>query len=459
MTIDILPEEVLLEIFHLYVNPTRTCDVEEWCTLVHVCRKWRNIVLESPVRLNLRIRCHPAKPVKEKLDIWPTLPIVVGQYKENWEPKWGVVNVTEALEQNNRVCQIGLRGAPTCQMEEFLAAMHKPFPVLTDLYLDSNRQTEPVDPDLFLGGSAPCLRSLQLVSIPSPGLPKLLSSATQLADLRLFNISRSGYISPEAMVSCVSALTRLEALILKFKSPESFPISKHRPTSPPTRSVLSALTQLQFNGINEYLEDLMVRIDAPLLDNLAISLPHQFIPDTSQLAQFISHTPKLKGYNEARVVFYSLGVYLKLGWFLGKGLEITYEVEDPQVSCVAQVFTSSLSQAFSATVEHLYIYGPNHAYQRGDIQVEDNYWLEILRPFTSVKSLYLSREVVPRIAPVLQELIRGGVTGVLPVLQTFFLEDLDLPEPVQEAIMSFVSGKQFSSHPVAISHWKKKWYD
>ncbi|KAI0279648.1 hypothetical protein BGY98DRAFT_1185931 [Russula aff. rugulosa BPL654] len=85
VTIDVLPEEILLEIFDLYVDPTRKYEgVEAWCTLVHVCRKWRNIVLESPLRLNLRIRCDPGIPVREKLDIWPALPVVVEQYDEEW---------------------------------------------------------------------------------------------------------------------------------------------------------------------------------------------------------------------------------------------------------------------------------------------------------------------------------------------------------------------------------------
>jgi hypothetical protein len=184
---------------------------------VHVCRKWRNVVLESPLRLNLRIRCHPKTPTREKLDIWPALPIVLTQCYDGWQPEWGVVNVAVALEQNNRICQIDLWGVPTSQMEEILAAMHKTFPVLTDLSLDSDDETlvTLVDPDLFLGGSAPCLRSLELVHIPFPGLPKLLLSATHLTDLRLSNIPLSGYISPEAMFSCLSALTRLETLILR----------------------------------------------------------------------------------------------------------------------------------------------------------------------------------------------------------------------------------------------------
>jgi hypothetical protein len=458
VTIDILPEDVLLEIFDLYVDPTeKDFGLEAWCTLVHVCRKWRNIVLESPLRLNLRIRRYPTTPMKEKLDIWPDLPIALEQYDENWGPKCGVVNVATTFEQNNRICQIGLFDVPTSQMGEILAAMHKPFPVLAVLRLESNGQTVSVDPDLFLGGSAPCLRYLQLDSITFPGLPNLLLSATHLTDLRLFKLSHSGYISPEAMVSCFSTLTRLETLFLNFESPESCPVREHRRTPPPTRVLLPALTELNFYGISEYVEDLVDRIDTPLLDDLIISLYHQFIPDTAQLSQFIDRTPKVKAHNEVHVAFHDSRVDLTLHQEFEKlkGLEILCKVVHWRVSSLAQVYTSSLSRAFRLTVESFYICD-NYALWRGDIRIEKNHWLELLRPLASVKNLYLSRVIVPRIAPAFQELIGERVAGVLPALQTLFLENVNLSGPVQEAIGSFVSGRQFSSHPVTVSHWKRK---
>jgi len=399
--------------------------------------------------------------VKEKLDVWPALPVVLEQYNEDWEPKWGVVNVTAAFEQNNRICQIGLWGVPSSQMEVILAAMHKSFPVLTRLELQSGDGTLTTlddHPDLFLGGSAPCLRFLKLAYIPFRGLPELLISATHLTELRLSNISIFGYISPEAMVSCFSALTRLETLVLEFESPESFPVREHRPPPPPTRTLLPALTWLQFYGVSEYLEDLVVRVDTPLLDNFDISLFHQFIPVTAQLAQFIDRTPKLKARNDAHVAFYHSSFHFTLGRAFEKGLGISYDAEDWQVSSVAQVCTSSLSQAFCATVECLYI-SDHNAQWRGDIQVETNHWVGLLRPFTSVKSLYLSRVIVPRIAPALQGLIGERVVGVLPALQTLFLEDRKLLGPVKEAFGSFVSGRQLSSHPVAVSRWKRNWRD
>src|SRR6266849_6405333 len=116
--------------------------------------------------------------MRKKLDVWPALPIVLEQYNGNWEPKWGLVNVTAAFEQNNRICQIGLRGVSAWQMEEILVAMYRPFPFLSHLELQSIGETLAtlVDPDLFLGGSAPA-SAISLVGLHFiPGITKTTSN-------------------------------------------------------------------------------------------------------------------------------------------------------------------------------------------------------------------------------------------------------------------------------------------
>src|SRR5712691_9084023 len=73
VTIEVLPNTVLLEIFSFYVDRP-DAGRDGWHTLVHVCRQWRVVVFDSPRRLNLRLLCTPKRPLKN-LDIWPVLPI------------------------------------------------------------------------------------------------------------------------------------------------------------------------------------------------------------------------------------------------------------------------------------------------------------------------------------------------------------------------------------------------
>jgi hypothetical protein len=293
-----LPDIALLEIFDFYVDEAWW--MEAWCRLVHVCRKWRDVVFGSPRRLDLRLRCTPRTPVRGRLCVWPLLPIVI---TVNGCEIWDADNVIAALEHNDRICQLVFHKFPSSLFEKVLPAMQQPFPTMTHLELQSRGETVVV-PDSFLGGSAPQLQRVSLFRIPFPGLPKLLLSATHLIDLDLQIIPHSGYFSPEVMVTCLSVLTSLKRLRISFESPRSCPDRKSRRPPPPTRTLLPTLTKLQFKGVSDYLEVLVARIDAPLLSKLEITFFHQLIFDTPQLSQFIGRTPKFKAYDEAYVIFH-----------------------------------------------------------------------------------------------------------------------------------------------------------
>ena len=124
--------------------------------------------------------------------------------------------------------------------------MGEPFPALTSLRLGWDDFEVAKASDSFLGGSAPRLLSLTLSGIPLPfsGIQKLLLSAKELVHLSLQNISHSVYFSPDAIVTVISALTKLEQLELTFKSPRSRPVRESRGPPPPTRTLLPALTDM-----------------------------------------------------------------------------------------------------------------------------------------------------------------------------------------------------------------------
>ena len=92
--------------FDFYVNMYPTYfreDIEAWQSLVHVCRRWRNLALGSPRRLNLRLFCTPKTPTRDTLDVWPALPLIV---ECNMSSTSRTDNIIAALGQSNRVCQV-----------------------------------------------------------------------------------------------------------------------------------------------------------------------------------------------------------------------------------------------------------------------------------------------------------------------------------------------------------------
>ena len=453
-----VPDVALVEIFDLYMaealarDPLRNSR-EAWITLVHVCRKWRDIVFGSPRRLNLRLYFPARRSVKAMLDTWPPLLIDVWAFEFGIR---GMDSIIEALEHDDRIRQIELFDSSSSHMEQALAAMRKPFSALIGLTLAFFDRADfgvpvawPIVPHSFLGGCTPRLQSLHLrsISFPLPTLRKLLSSATGLVKIRIWRIPDSWYTSPEEIVACLSALTRLEEFELGFRQPHIHRGS--RLLSPSTRFVLPALTSLQFKGVYEYMEDLMAGIDAPRLDNLKLFLFDQPVLNAPQLTQFIGRTPRFTALDQLHVLFDGRGTFILLPWTLRRGLQFGVLHSPPhQLSVLVEPLRSIVP-----VVKHLYVLNTSSAPLYGCESIENSQWLELLHPFTAVNDLYLSLEFAPHIVPALCESVGEGMTEVLPALQILFLEKLPSPGPVEEGIRQFVAALQLSGHQIAVSYW------
>ena len=426
VTIGTFPDNVLLEIFHFYVDDAGffAIDTSAWQTLIHVCQKWRHTVFASPRRLKLRLDCTERQPAREMLDIWPAfLPIVVSE--SPWVSLEHADNIVAALEHNDRVREISLWRFPTPESERFVAAMQKPFPALE--YLDIRLFDDPilVLPDSFLGGSAPRLRTLHLVDILFPALTKLLLSTSHLVELDMLGIlgpstPHAGYVSPEAMVACLSMLTRLETLRFGFISPRSRPGQPSQLLTPFKRVIILSLSKLEFRGVCEYLEDLVARIDAPVLCQLRIRFFNQLIFGVTQLHQFIGRTEKLTAPNHADIFFSENNVeailFTQAGSIL---LGVSCHGTDWQLSFLSQVCGWSLP---AISIERLDIREDEMPYSPLRDDVENAQWLELLLPFIAVTELYLSEELALRCVPALQQLVGEVGIGALPTLQNLFLE-------------------------------------
>ena len=269
-------------------------------------------MFQSPRRLDLRIRCNARTRVTAMSNVWPALPIVIRDHYPNvnlgslWTE--GAENILDAFELKDRVDQISFWNYPGFLLERIAEPMLGPFPALTSLTITSRDKAVPAAlfPETFLGGSAPRLRSCFLMGIPFSGIQKLLLSTNQLVELTLRDVPRSGYISPEAMGTCLSAVPHLKTFWLGFRARRSIPDQLNHWQHPPplTPAVLPSLTKFNFRGTSEYMEDLVSRIDAPLLYNVSIWLLYPQTFDTPQLHDFLSRTQIFESCSAAVVTFY-----------------------------------------------------------------------------------------------------------------------------------------------------------
>jgi len=368
-----------------------------------------------------------------------------------------MADVVVALKQHDRVCKITIDDIPNLLLKKF-GTMKKPFPALSYLHLSSGDEGGPVLPGSFLGGSAPRLSIIDLERIPFPGISKLLLSTHDLVYLRLWRIPSSGYISPEALVSSLSALTRLQELVFGFLSPRSRAVRESRHPPPLRRIVLPALTWLQFCGDSEYLEDIVSRIDAPLLDSININFFNQLLFDTPRLRHFINRTEGFRAPRQANVVFEDNYVEVTLHRpnkaenDIMLYLHISCKPSDWQLSSLAQLYNSAFG-AFSPlpALQRLEI---NDNRQHWQDDIENTQWLEVLHLFPSVRDLVLHGELVRLVAPALKELTGEpeSITEMLPALQGLFLEVPQPSEPVKKVIRKFIFSRQLSGFPIAVHH-------
>ena len=459
VTIRSIPDDILLKIFKSFADATGVngSPSQEWQTLVHVCRRWRYLAFTSPRHLNLQLLCEPPKrSLRVMLDIWPELPIyihtigyLVGVERDDF---------LAALRLNHRVSGIHLSRTSESGWERFAPLMQHPFPVLTHLWLQPRLLiTNPISRS-FLGGSAPSLRVLYLDSIAFPGLPNLLLSATHLVCLSYHDIPSSGSIPPQAMITGLSALTRLQSLSLTFR-PEPPTYRAIRIPSSHTRALLPALTDLNFRGVAEYVEGLVVQIDAPLLESTKITLFHQEVVEASELSKFLRCADRLSSINRAEVTFSSDCISVTLSHELLQGkvdpktlrLYLNCPESDLRLSYLTHFCTSCLPTL--SHFESLHIGIPSY-HRWGDvIDDPDPQWLGLLRLFNTVQGLYLSQYAAPRVAQALRGLPAEQIMEVLPALVTISISRLKPLGRVMDAISIFAGARQLSGHPVFVGDW------
>ena len=475
-TIDILSDDVLLEIFDSYRKiPIHVFYhlqvVWSWRSLAHVCQRWRQIIFESPRRLNLQILCTEKSPVKKDLRIWPILPIVI---KYNYTGRnlrlAGIGNILAALRQPNRVCPPELNVASS-MLEKMAALLQEPFPELIhiDIFSEStDRGTMGVLPHGFLGGSAPHLQEFYFHNLSFPSLPMFLLSTSNLTSLAFLEIPLTDYIAPEAMIACLAGMPRLENFVFGFQS-TTHPDQIRPP--PVTRIALPALTSFALHSASEYLENFVAQIDSPQLHDIRVICWTPLLnTPVDQLPKFVDRTigPKLPIFDHAQVCYSSgffsfLIYYPEIDPFWDR-----YPAQNPNTfikrtvfSCrrigrrvldIAQVLSRFLPATFSNVV-HLEV-EVEHREGLPSPRTTSLEWLFILRHFSAAETLRVSSEVSGLVAVALEDYAEDiiMVTEMLPYLDLICLE----AQPVPSAVDKFITVRRAAGRPLTVVDTKSE---
>ncbi len=482
-TIEMLPEDMLLEIFDFY----RLDDIElpfgrlwGWHRLAHVCRKWRHVVTVSPRRLGLQILCGSGgAPIEPIMDAWPTLPLSVFYY----DPKFRSLskNIIVALRRPDRVCQIDFTLSSSL-IRSIVSTIQEPFPELECIRIKVQDTTgRPLAfRGSFLGGSAPRVRDIHLdgVAIPFPAMRQVLLSTNSLVRLRLLNITNYVYFSPVDLVNALSTLIHLELLAISFRSPAFRPplpppppsTMTGRPRAAKRTTTLSSLTNLYFDGAHEYLEELISQIDLPSLrDKISIKLFKKIAFEIPHFCQFISHLKALRSPIRVVLMLSNEGVEVAFEHMVASGticsLTTLCRRLDHQLSFVTQLVTQ-LSHFIRSNVQSLIIRVTSSYWPHMPTGVEDvdsGQWLELFHLFRNVTKVHVWESgLVPGITQALVTMEEDSeeadedvvAAGVLPELDELYLSGCDDGSPsVLNDVKRFVSARRRAGRTMHYSGW------
>jgi hypothetical protein len=454
-TIDVLPAHTLLDIFDF--DRILEFDFSEWRweRLVHVCRRWRQIIFAAPLRLHLHLRCTRTTPVRKYLDIWPPLPLAIDYNLSAGLSPDQEDNLLAALENPDRVGTLYLH-AKVRALAKLATAFQKPFPMLNKLQLSIEGLFEARFPSGFLGGSMPRLQELHFNAVPFPKLPTLLLSARDLVTLHLSDIPPSGCISPQEMAACLATLTRLTSLSILFN--RKFFAALPDPVDPAsvTPIVLPALTSINFHGLCEYIEDLVTQIDCPRLKNIDFSYLHPLLGfEVTQLFNFInrSEDPRPPLFGQMDVILAPTEIALNVSHKDPDHIAICLRLSgryDWDGSHLAQVF--SKFSAKLSNMRHLSIgsmgRGPE-AYRYDWVQ----FLPKLLRPFTIMQALLIFGDCVEHVASLLNDEDGQMASDLLPALDLLCIQGL----PVS-SIAKFCAARRLSGRPVTFVKNQMEFY-
>ncbi len=467
LTINHLPDEMLLEIFDSYRQITDQYDHQwrkkhVWFNLTHVCRKWRAIMFASSSRLDLGITVGPQKPGHIKTILSSPLPIFI-DYKCLYGDITGSAlwRLRSALRQQDRVREISFEGS-NVGFKKFFKATKRAFPILESLVLRFGYDYEQNIPDTFLRGedlSDLHVRRLSLDCLSLTSVSGLLLSATALTDLSLLVDSISEPSAEITLLTCLRGMHCLRNLDLSLVyGPLDSPPLQH--SAPKDVVQMSELTRFHYIGHNTFLNNLMAGFSAPSLQDVRFMLCN-LLP--------ILHLPRF--IDGLREQYRSVNVTLNSTRAADFRLSLLTHFEDIMIDDFKPSFRfhtnhspesikpiSSISSTKLAAAEELTLFFPHVGIPK---EWEHVFPLrEFLRQFRSVKVLRVD-PFVPEVALALMQDNEGAVFPVLEEIELLISRSTSGPDEEHRrrraaeelgAFEPFVSVREQAGRPVKVSH-------
>jgi hypothetical protein len=359
-----------------------------------------------------------------------------------------------ALRHRDRVRRIRLQ-IPFQNLPKVFATIDNEYPMLEYLYIapPTRRNANLMLLETF---NAPRLCHLVLKRFDFPTGSPILTTAVGIVTLTLEFLLPSAHFRSLDFLQCLSNMSRLEKLTITLHSPIPDDDIEGRPfrTSITTQIILHKLRWLGFKGTSACVGTLLPHISAPLLEKLEIIFFDGLPSSMPYLLHIVSPTEDLRfakvkvrfdekylvvtTYLDNKAIMYTLGIQVVCGHF------------NLQVASAAQIF-DTLRKLFSA-VEYLIL-----QHQRSVVSSQRNSqadhvpWHNLLRSFSSVKTLHVSSGLVRELSSALRILVEDGPGGPIVELLPQLKELSYSPRGDNgDGFASFVRARQNAGNPITL---------
>jgi len=477
--VDTLDDDSLLNIFHLYRPDHSDEDHGDrdsdghilggrewgrerwWYKLVHVCRRWRYLILASSSFLGVCLVCTRGVPVATMLAHAPPVPLIIDHLDEYHDTTADEEEgILLALQQRDRVRRIRLV-MPVVKLQKLVKAIDKEFPILEYLHVGSPPCTVPHpmhNTALTISETfrAPHLRHLILIDFALPMGSQVMTTSAGLVTLSLPVVHTAGYheFCPNDFLERISLMPKLETLWINFHSPVPNSDVRGQLSHLPVTShvTLPNLRWFGFKGASAYLEALLPWVTTPLLEKLQLRFLDEPTFSLPHLLQFIGKSETFKC-SSARLSFLKWGVSMRV--YPHEGAKIyAFQMTlgstflGRQISGAAQI-CNALRMAFSSVEDLTLEFRRSITTFELTNGTDRAQCRELLRSFSNVKTLRVPQDLVGKLA---RSLRPEGVESPIELLPE--LMELACPPTnvVRTAFAPFINARQSAGHPVTLAH-------